>query len=299
MPRNKGKAERSGKYSHSMTHSMTEPKTQSIIVPRFNQSMTLDDDMQGWLWVKTGILSSWKFRYFSLRGALLTYYEKYPGDEYFKHKPVFQNETSTAASMQALAADQYAFVPIRGETTPCGVLRVAHIETAKKSQIAFKVFAVSGKILDIRAENPTSSKRWTRELVRSARLGRRKEIPAPSSKGSSTSTDSTSSWSDEDAANVVDKVGWLKTKERGKWRNRYFVLQGKLISLHEDELSWTVPKIRAYVTQVQPSTKKDSGLDLYMNGGKKYILHATDKDERDAWVQALQSAVNKSSSRKK
>lgn len=244
---------------------------------------TAEEDCCGWLWKKSGLFRSWKYRFFSLKGALLTYYDKFPAEEYLGTS----RDKSNSADL--------GYIPVKGETPPRGVLRVAHVEPSENSSIALKVYGVSGKIIDLRADTPKTAKRWIEKLQFAARIGGRKE----SGTGSmlSTGTDSCStmeSLSEEDLgrmSNFVEKYGWLRKRERGTWKNRFFVIQGKMLAHYNDDLPWTVPNGRAYITGVVKSTQSSTGLVVQLSVGKKAIIHAETREDRNQWYDALKDAI--------
>ncbi|OQS03442.1 S-adenosyl-methyltransferase MraW [Thraustotheca clavata] len=177
----------------------------------------------GWLWKKSGRFTSWKYQYFILRGALLSYYDKYPGEEY---------------------AHLFSTIPgyTQSDTSPRGVIRVVHVEIGQKSSIAFKVYGSSGKVLDIRVETSAARAKWVNGLNLACQLGKRKLM------NTSTSMDSTDSL-DSDDENTVNCAGYLTIPKHG---NKYFVLQGNMLSMLANENPWTVPTSRSYVLSVKP-----------------------------------------------
>lgn len=243
-----------------------------------------DEDCCGWLWKKSGLFRSWKYRFFSLRGALLTYYDKFPAEEYLG--------TSNGGGD---SVENLGYVPTRGETPPRGVLRVAHVEPGENSSIAIKVYSVSGKIIDLRADTPKTAKRWIEKLQFAARIGCRKESGTGSMLSASTDSCSTvASLSEEELgrmSNFVDKFGWLRKRERGTWKNRFFVIQGNMLANYNDDLPWTVPNGRAYVTGVVKSAQSSTGLVIQLSVGKKAIVHAETRDDRNQWYDALKEAM--------
>lgn len=244
-----------------------------------------EEDCCGWLWKKSGAFSGWKYRFFCLKGAILTYYDKFPAEEYLGH---------TAESSNSL--ESIGYVPVKGETTPNGVIRVAHVETGMKSSIALKVYGISGSIIDLRADTPKTAKRWVDALVVAARLGRRKESGTGSMVSASTDSCSTmESLSEEELgrmSNFVDKYGWLRKREhRSAWKNKFFVLQGSMLANYSDDLPWTVPNGRAYVIGVSKVPQSSTGLVIQLSVGKKTIVHAETREDQNLWFEALQAAA--------
>lgn len=244
--------------------------------------MEVKEDCCGWLWKKGGLLKKWKNRFFSLRGAILTYYTDFPADEYLAEAAL----RNSSSSMQ--------YVPPLGETKPCGVLRVAHVEPATDSNLKLRVYGVSGKILELSCDTPATCARWVNALVFAARLGRRKDLGTGSFVSTSSDSCSTiasmASLTEEELermSNFVDQFGWLRTKVRGRWRHKFFVLQGSMLSNHDDDLPWTVPNTRAYVTGVLKATNSGTGLLISLSVGEKVLVHAESKEDRDQWYHSL------------
>lgn len=238
-----------------------------------NAAATGDDDCSGWLWKRGGLFRSWKYRFFRLKGALLMYYDKFPAEEYL------------GTSQDPSSTELRRYVPVKGETPSRGVLRVAHVEPGENCSIALKVYSVSGKIIDLRADTPKTAKRWIEKLQFAARIGGRKESGTGSiiSRGTDSCT-TVESLSEEDLgrmSNFVDKYGWLMKRERGTWKNQFFVIQGNMLAHYNDDLPWTVPNGRAYITGVVKSPQSTTGLVVQLSVGKKTILHAETLEDRN------------------
>ncbi|OQS01771.1 hypothetical protein ACHHYP_00283 [Achlya hypogyna] len=209
----------------------------------------------GWLWKKSGRFSKWRYQYFILRGALLSYYDKYPGEEY----------AHLFSSMPGFA---------QGDTSPRGVLRVVHVEVGQKSSIAFKVYGSSGKVLDIRVETAAARAKWVNGLNLASQLGKRKLATTTAS------MDSADSCLDSDDENSVNFAGYLTIPKQG---HKYFVLQGNMLSMHADENPWTVPTSRSYVLAVKPLANNQT-LEVQLSHGKPLVLQAQSSQDREKWV---------------
>ncbi|EQC25770.1 hypothetical protein SDRG_16367 [Saprolegnia diclina VS20] len=235
-----------------MNSARSHPSSRGASMPE--SSSTAGEFAAGWLWKKSGRFSSWKYQYFILRGALLSYYDKYPGEEY-----------------------AHLFAPgyTQGDTSPRGVLRVVHVEVGQKSAIAFKVYGSSGKVLDIRVETSVARAKWVNGLNLASQLGKRKLATT------SVSIDSADSSLDSDDENAVNCAGYLTVPKQG---NKYFVLQGNMLSMHADENPWTVPTSRSYVLGVKPLPNSQTLEVRLSHGTKPLILQAQSSQEREKWV---------------
>jgi hypothetical protein len=237
----------------------------------------------GWLWKSSGRFSRWRNQHFVLDGAVLTYYDSFPSDQFVADS---SSSTITAETL---------FSSVKGESTPSGVLRVAHVERSQKSKIAFKVYAVSGKIIDLRAKNEAVCSQWIDHLAEAASLAKRQE----SVNNSSTSTASSSlsvAYSDVEldlVANLVDKNGWLEVRDKKSRRKLYCVLQGRMLTLYETEEAWAVPVSRAYVTGVEEYSHSELrvGTNAGKNNTKTFILEAKSQDEMHLWLDAFRHVL--------
>lgn len=237
------------------------------------------EKFHGWLWKKSGRFSKWKNQHFVLEGALLTYYDAFPTDQFVSD-----------ASLAPITSDTLFMG--KGESSPSGAVRVAHVERSKKSRIAFKVFAVSGKIIDLRAKNEVVCTQWVERLTEAAVLAKRQE----SLNSSTTSTASSSvsaAYSDSELdllANIVDKSGWLEVGDKKSKRQRYCVLQGTMFTVYDTEDAWAVPLSRAYVTRSEKLSSASCEFSVTTAAGKTtktLLLKARSQDELHLWLEAL------------
>lgn len=255
------------------------------LVKRYKSLAEGKEDHCGWIWIKTGLFRGWKYRFFSLRGAILSYYDTFPSEEYLGTKGDSK-------------APLPGFVPVKGETAPTGVYRVAHVERTNGG-IAFKIFAVSGKILDLRANTPTHAADWVENLTTAAKLGRRKDIGTGFSLSCSTmngdSSSTIGSLSEEEllrSSNFVDKHGWMKLRQNGAWRRKFFVLQGAMISNHDNDEPWTVPNTRAYVIDVTRAEQSPLGLIIKLSTGRNAIVTTESEAETNGWYESLRLTID-------
>lgn len=241
------------------------------------------EKFHGWLWKKSGRFSKWRNQHFVLEGALLSYYDTFPTDQFVAD-----------SSLTPLAGDN--LFSCKGESSPAGAVRVAHVERSKKSKIAFKVFAVSGKIIDLRAKNDQVCNQWIERLNEAAGLAKRQET----TNNSTTSTASSSlsiGYSDTELdliANIVDKSGWLEIGDKKSKRRRFCVLQGSMFTVYDTEDPWAVPLSRAYVSRVERLSNTSSEFLLTTTAGKvvkNLAIQARSTDEMHMWVEALLHAV--------
>ncbi|TYZ59553.1 hypothetical protein PybrP1_009586 [[Pythium] brassicae (nom. inval.)] len=237
------------------------------------------EKFHGWLWKKSGRFSKWKNQHFVLEGALLTYYDAFPTDQFVSD-----------SSLAPITSD--TLFTCKGESSPSGAVRVAHVERSKKSRIAFKVFAVSGKIIDLRAKNEVVCTQWVERLTEAAVLAKRQE----SLNSSTTSTASSSvsaAYSDSELdllANIVDKSGWLEVGDKKSKRQRYCVLQGNMLTVYDTEDAWAVPLSRAYVTHAEKLSSAACEFSVTTAAGKTtktLLLKARSQDELHLWLEAL------------
>ncbi|POM74600.1 Hypothetical protein PHPALM_8420, partial [Phytophthora palmivora] len=191
---------------------------------------TAGEKFHGWLWKKSGRFSKWRNQHFVLDGALLTYYDTFPTDQFVSE-----------SSLMPIQGDN--LFTTKSESTPAGAVRVAHVETSVKSKIAFKVFAVSGKIID-----------WVDRLNEAAALAKRQESLNGTSTTSTASSTLSMGYSDSELdlqCNIVDKSGWLEVGDRKSKRARFCVMQGNMFTVYDTEDAWAVPLSRAYVTHAE------------------------------------------------
>lgn len=241
-----------------------------------------NEKFHGWLWKKSGRFAKWRNQHFVLDGALLSYYDTFPTGQF-----VIGN------GMTSMTGDTL-FVS-KGESSPAGAVRVAHVERSRKSKIAFKVFAVSGKIIDLRAKNEVVCQQWVKRLSEAATLAKRQESMNSSTTSTASSTLSIG-YSDSELdslANIVDKNGWLEVGDKKSKRQRYCVLQGSMFTVYETEDAWAVPISRAYVTHADKYSPANNELSLVTQAGKvtkNLILKARSQDDMHLWLEALQHA---------
>ncbi|KAJ0397348.1 hypothetical protein P43SY_008167 [Pythium insidiosum] len=239
------------------------------------------EKFHGWLWKKSGRFSKWRNQHFVLDGALLSYYDTFPTGQFV-----------TANALMPITGD--TLFTCKGESSPAGAVRVAHVERSRKSKIAFKVFAVSGKIIDLRAKNEVVCNQWVERLNEAATLAKRQESLNNSSTSTASSTLSIG-YSDSELdslANIVDKSGWLEVGDKKSKRRRYCVLQGLMFTVYESEDAWAVPISRAYVTSAAKFSPACE-ISLVTQAGKvtkNLILKARNQDEMHLWLEALKNA---------
>ncbi|DAZ98503.1 TPA: hypothetical protein N0F65_004940 [Lagenidium giganteum] len=242
------------------------------------------EKFHGWLWKKSGRFSKWRNQHFVLEGALLSYYDTFPTDQFVAD-----------SSLTPLAGDN--LFSCKGESSPAGAMRVAHVETSKKSKIAFKVYAVSGKIIDLRAKNEQVCNQWVERLMEASVLAKRQET----TNNSTTSTASSSlsvGYSDSELdliANIVDKSGWLDVGDKKSKRKRYCVLQGSMFTIYDTEDAWAVPLSRAYVSRVEKYDIAACELLVTTTAGKTnkvLIVKTKSPDEMHLWLEAFTHACN-------
>jgi len=282
-----------------------------------------EEHCSGWLWIKSGRrIRSWKRRFFRLQGPLLSYYKKFPAEEYLPGNnnnnvlnPQANTDNAGAGANNShnnrLLAVVAAYVPMKGETPPEGVIRVAHVEQSSNSNIAFKAFGISGKVLDVRTDTPKTCKRWVKALTIAASQGRRKEDLSLDSEnedfvslsniqinavGTNESTTNEPSDVSSIVQNYVEKYDWLQLKDSKRdssYKSKFFVIQGGMIAYHENDLPWTVPSLRGYVVSVQ--SKKDDKVSLIIElsllNKNKLEVKAESEAQRDIWYEALRTAA--------
>ncbi|RLN48019.1 hypothetical protein BBJ28_00000402 [Nothophytophthora sp. Chile5] len=240
------------------------------------------EKFHGWLWKKSGRFSKWRNQHFVLDGALLTYYDTFPTDQFVSE-----------SSLMPIPGDN--LFTTKSESTPAGAVRVAHVETSKKSKIAFKVYAVSGKIIDVRAKNETLCRQWVDRLNEAAVLAKRQESLNTSTTSTASSTVSVG-YSDSELdmlCNIVDKSGWLEVGDRKSKRPRFCVLQGSMFTVYDTEDAWAVPLSRAYVTHAEKMSAAACEFSVTTSAGKTtktLTLKARSQDEMHLWMEALLNA---------
>jgi hypothetical protein len=241
------------------------------------------EKFHGWLWKKSGRFAKWRNQHFVLEGALLTYYDTFPTDQFVSE-----------SSLMPISND--SLFTTKGESTPAGAVRVAHVETSKKSKIAFKVYAVSGKIIDLRAKNETVCRQWVDRLNEAAQLAKRQESTNNSTTSTASSTISAGGYSDselESLCNIVDKSGWLEVGDRKAKRPRFCVLQGSMFTVYDTEDAWAVPLSRAYVTRAEKLSTATCEFSVTTSAGKAnktLMVKARSQDEMHMWMEALQNS---------
>uniref|UniRef100_M4B2U2 PH domain-containing protein n=1 Tax=Hyaloperonospora arabidopsidis (strain Emoy2) TaxID=559515 RepID=M4B2U2_HYAAE len=241
-----------------------------------------NEKFHGWLWKKSGRFSKWRNQHFVLDGALLTYYDTFPTDQFVSE-----------SSLMPIQGDN--LFTTKSESTPAGAVRVAHVETSPKSKIAFKVYAVSGKIIDVRAKNDTLCRQWVDRLNEAAALAKRQESLNNSTTSTASSTISMG-YSDSELemqCNIVDKSGWLEVGDRKSKRARFCVMQGNMFTVYDTEDAWAVPLSRAYVTHAEKISEATCEFSVSTSAGKiskTLICKARSQDEMHMWMEALSSA---------
>lgn len=242
------------------------------------------DRFHGWLWKKSGRLARWKNQHFILEGVLLSYYDKFAASQFVTDSPL---------------------VPLGGESllngtddsTPSGVVRVAHVERSRKSKIAFKVYGVSGTVVDLRAKNEQVCTQWIERLLEAAQYAQRQETM----NNSSTSTASSSiGYSDSELdfhSNLIDKSGWVEVISmiNKPAKKHYCVLQGTLITFYDSEDAWAVPLSRVYVSGIEIDEAKRTFV-IETSEGKQHTSKVTlrPSNSRDfhSWKEVLRQAVD-------
>lgn len=242
------------------------------------------EKFHGWLWKKSGRFSKWRNQHFVLDGGLLTYYDTFPADQF----------VSDSSSLAPISGDN--LFTMKGESSPAGAVRVAHVDRSKKSKIAFKVFAVSGKIIDLRAKNESVCDTWIERLNEAAQFAKRQESLNSSTTSTASSTVSTGGYSDAELellCNIVDKNGWLEVGDKKSKRQRYCVLQGSMFTVYDTEDAWAVPLSRAYVTHAEKVSSQTCEFSVTTSAGKMnktLMLKARSQDEMHLWLEALRTA---------
>ncbi|KAE9044548.1 hypothetical protein PR003_g1950 [Phytophthora rubi] len=243
---------------------------------------TAGEKFHGWLWKKSGRFSKWRNQHFVLDGALLTYYDTFPTDQFVSE-----------SSLMPIAGDN--LFTTKSESTPAGAVRVAHVETSQKSKIAFKVYAVSGKIIDVRAKNETLCRQWVDRLNEASALAKRQESLNTSTTSTASSTLS-AGYSDSELdlqCNIVDKSGWLEVGDRKSKRARFCVIQGNMFTVYDTEDAWAVPLSRAYVTHAEKISEATCEFSVSTCAGKitkTLMVRAKSHDEMHLWMEALSNA---------
>ena len=211
--------------------------------------------------------------YFSFRNSVLSYYEKFPSEEYFNEKK----------ARSYLHNDQ---------TKSKGVLRVAHVEALPGNSLGFKVYGTSGKSIDIRAAKANIRTVWLRALTPAVRDRSRAwsgdESPLNSNSLGSFDLERSSS------SSPVLKSGWMfkRSEILKQWRRYYFVLQGNMLSYYMSDKPYEVPRRRGYVTSVARSTSSRGGLIVALNSGAALHVAAEDRVENDMWFGMLEACLN-------
>lgn len=241
------------------------------------------EKFHGMLWKKSGRFKKWRNQHFVLEGALLTYYDTFPTDQLVSE-----------SSLMPIQGD--SLFTTKGESTPAGAVRVAHVECSTKSKIAFKVYAVSGKILDLRAKNDSVCRQWVDRLNEAAQLAKRQESLNNSTTSTASSTISAGGYSDSELdsqCNLVDKSGWLEVGDRKAKRQRFCVLQGSMFTVYDTEDAWAVPLSRAYVSNAEKISASACEFSITTSAGKvtkTLMVKARSQDELHLWMEALTNA---------
>lgn len=239
-----------------------------------------DKECCGWLWIRSSKLRRWKYCYFSLKSSVLTYYDKFPAEEYFSNTS--RNNTSGSQHMDGARAR--------------GVLRVAHVEEMSGNNLGFKIYGTSGKIIDLRAAKANIRGIWMRAFLPSVRRLSR----AWSHDGSTSSGGSIVVSDDGLPPTSILKAGWmLKQSDIIKqWRKYYFVLQNDMISYYTSDKPYDVPRRRGYVMNVTKSPQSRGGLVIHLNSGSELHVVAENYLENDAWFASLMASIKLRNSQK-
>nr|CCA23530.1 conserved hypothetical protein [Albugo laibachii Nc14] len=242
------------------------------------------DRFHGWLWRKSGRIARWKNQHFILEGVLLSYFDKFAASQFVTDSPL---------------------VPLGGEalltgtddTTPSGVVRVAHVERSRKSKIAFKVYGVSGTVVDLRAKNEQVCNQWVERLLEAAQYAQRQETL----NHSSTSTASSSiGYSDSELdlySNLIDKSGWLEVNPilHKPAKKHYCVLQGTLITFYDSQDAWAVPVSRVYISGAEVNeAKREIVVETSEGRQPTRIVTLSPPTSRDfcSWKDSLRQALD-------
>ncbi|KAF0717461.1 Aste57867_2276 [Aphanomyces stellatus] len=227
-----------------------------------------DTDLCGWLWMRSSVLGRWRHRYFSFAHGLLSYFESFPSEHFMKQTPLpppmaHLLGTSTGSGSQ-----------------PRGVLRVAHIEE-HNNKLGFKVYATSGKVIEIRAPRSDIRQTWLAALRATAATKSRSwsahaHHDGPSSSSNPMMMRSTDPLSS--AGNLahggresipVDLSGWLLKRSDilRRWNRYYFVLQDRMLSYYATDKPYDVPRRRGYIQAVCRDPKKPDTLVVTLSVG--------------------------------
>ncbi|ETW04103.1 hypothetical protein H310_04467 [Aphanomyces invadans] len=242
---------------------------------------TPDSDLSGWLWMRSSLLGRWRHRYFSFTQGVLSYYESFPSEEFIKQQTLSSNSASPAHHLI-----QHATALGTG-AQPRGVLRVAHIEEIN-NKLGFKVFATSGKVIEIRAPRSDIRQTWLAALRATAFTRSRswsasnhehhQDFLSPSSKAASAgimrSTDPLNDCSVARDTLRVDKCGWLLKRSDilRRWNRYYFVLQDRMLSYYMTDRPYDVPRRRGYIQGVRRDTKRTDTLVVSLSAGNELHL---------------------------
>ncbi|KAF0699472.1 Aste57867_9942 [Aphanomyces stellatus] len=231
------------------------PPPRGVSVPT---STSAGNEAQGWLFKKSGIFSLWKQKFFVLRGPLLSYYDKFPSEDF-----------AAAARLS--------------DCTPLGVIRVVHVEAASSG---FKVYGSSGKVVHVRSDTASNDKRWMDACRRAAAALQRRKQSDPFGDSymctvDSVSDDAYTTSASSTSADAYDHSGWLRCDKGAK----FFAVQGTMLTMYDNKQPWCVPTYRGYVCAVAKTGDKD--FRVVLSGGKTFHLAAASPDERDEWAYLL------------
>ena len=276
-------------YASKTKHSMTS--FYSISHTNRDDLSSLKETCCGWLWMRTSRFRRWKYRYFSLKNGVISYYDKFPAEDYFKS----QNAAMSVASF------------FDGSQSK-GVLRVAHVEEIMGNSLGFKIYGSSGKSIDIRAAKASIRTVWVRALAPLVRRSSRSWQSSNSPRAiDGTMLSTASSGYGDDSASIfetnmnrhsvqITKSGWLR--KRGdilrQWHRYYFVLQGNMLSYYTSMKPYDVPRRRGYVTEV--SRTGECGLSIVLNTGKALLLRAENNQDVAMWHMVVRQSMETTNS---
>ncbi|RHY85947.1 hypothetical protein DYB37_010813 [Aphanomyces astaci] len=276
--------------------------------PDFNEPpsphATPDSDLSGWLWMRSSLLGRWRHRYFSFAHGLLSYFESFPSEEFLKQQTL-------SSSSQPGSPRHFLHGTIGTGAQPRGVLRVAHIEEIN-NKLGFKVFAASGKVIEIRAPRSDIRQTWLAAL-RATAITRSRSWSAsnhhhhphdhlsPSGKavslGFMRATDPLHGLLRMDPTQRdtlrIDKCGWLLKRSDilRRWNRYYFVLQDRMLSYYVSDKPYAVPRRRGYIQGARREPNKhDSVVVVSLSAGHDLHLrlpHGSTSDCLSDWFDVL------------
>ncbi|KAG9404704.1 hypothetical protein AC1031_004912 [Aphanomyces cochlioides] len=263
-----------------MDHSTYTPETNEPSC--FSPHATSDSDLCGWLWMRSSMLGRWRHRYFSFAFGLLSYFESFPSEEFIKQTPLRPPMAHLLGSNNGKGSQ------------PRGVLRVAHIEE-NSNKLGFKVYATSGKVIEIRAPRSDIRQTWLVALRATAHKTTRSwstHQHRPQAK--SVATRSTDPIHSGRQSIPVDKSGWLLKRSDflRRWNRYYFVLQDRMLSYYTTDKPYDVPRRRGYIQAVRRDPKVPSLVVVTLSAGSELWLRLPSdqtNETLDAWFDSLQT----------